>query len=139
MASIESIEGIGPANGASLRDAGVRSAEALLKQAGTKGGRKALAKETGINEKMILAWVNRADLMRIKGVSTQYSDLLEAAGVDSVKELSRRRPDNLTERMRIMNEQATAKGSSIVRRPPSLAEVERWVEQAKQMPAAVTH
>ncbi len=139
MATIESIEGIGPANGASLREAGVRTVEGLLKQAGAKAGRRALAKETGINEKMILGWANRADLMRIKGVSTQYSDLLEVAGVDSVKELARRRADNLTKAMVEANDKATAKGGSIVRRPPSLPEVERWIDQAKSMDAVITH
>ncbi len=139
MASIESIEGIGPANGAKLRDAGIRSCEALLKQAGAKAGRKALASQTGVNEKTILEWVNRADLMRIKGVSTQYSDLLEAAGVDTVKELAQRRPDNLAAKMKEVNDKAVAKGSSIVRRPPSMSEVEKWVAQAKKMKAAVSH
>lgn len=139
MASIESIEGIGPANGAKLRENGIRSSEALLKHAGGKAGRKSLAKESGINEKMILAWVNRADLMRIKGVSTQYSDLLEAAGVDTVKELARRRADNLATRMKDINDSAIAKGASIVRRPPSVSEVEKWIDQAKSMPPAVTY
>lgn len=139
MATIESIEGIGPANGKKLRAAGVQSVNALLQAGGAKSGRKALAKETGIKESMILGWVNRADLMRIKGVSTQYSDLLEAAGVDTVKELRKRKPANLAIKMKEVNDSAIAKGSSIVRRPPSLSEVEKWVAQAKDMKPGVSH
>lgn len=139
MTTIESIEGIGPANGDKLRSAGVRTTAALLEAAGAKSGRKALAKDTGIKESMILEWVNRADLMRIKGVSTQYSDLLEAAGVDTVKELRNRNVANLTAKMKEVNDAAIAKGSSIVRRPPSMSEVERWVGQAKKMTPGVSH
>ncbi len=139
MATIESIEGIGPANGKKLRAAGVQSVNALLQAGGAKSGRKALAKEVGIKESMILEWVNRADLMRIKGVSTQYSDLLEAAGVDTVKELRKRKPANLAAKMKEVNDSAIAKGSSIVRRPPSLSEVEKWVAQAKDMKPGVSY
>ena len=139
MATIESIEGIGPANGKKLRATGIQSVNALLQAGGAKTGRKALAKETGIKESMILEWVNRADLMRIKGVSTQYSDLLEAAGVDTVKELRNRNPANLAAKMKEVNDAAVAKGSSIVRRPPSVSEVEKWVAQAKEMKPGVSH
>ncbi len=139
MVTIESIEGIGPANGKKLRTAGVQSVNALLQAGGAKSGRKALAKETGMKESMILGWVNRADLMRIKGVSTQYSDLLEAAGVDTVKELRKRKPANLAAKMKEVNDSAIAKGSSIVRRPPSLSEVEKWVAQAKDMKPGVSY
>lgn len=139
MTSIESIEGIGPSNGKKLRAAGVQSVNALLQAGGAKSGRKALAKETGIKESSLLGWVNRADLMRIKGVSTQYSDLLEAAGVDTVKELRNRKPENLAVKMKNVNDAAVAKGSSIVRRPPSLSEVQKWVSQAKKMKPGVSH
>jgi len=139
MASLESIEGIGPANAKKLRSAGVRSADGLLKAGGSKKGRKAISSDCGIKERTILEWVNRADLMRIKGVSTQYSDLLEAAGVDTVKELSKRRPDNLTAKMGQVNDAAVAKGRSIVRRPPSQTEVEKWVAHAKKLRPAVSH
>lgn len=139
MATLESIEGIGPANAEKLRAAGVRSTDSLLKTGGTKKGRKEIAASSGIAERSILEWVNRADLMRVRGISTQYSDLLEAAGVDTVKELAKRRPDNLTAKMKQVNESAVAKGSSIVRRPPSQVEVEKWVAQAKKMKPAVSH
>mgnify|MGYP000562740492 CR=1 FL=1 len=139
MATLESIEGIGAANAKKLRAAGVKSTDSLLKTGGTKKGRKDLAASSGIGERSILEWVNRADLMRVKGVSTQYSDLLEASGVDTVKELAKRRPDNLTVKMKQVNDAAVAKGSSIVRRPPSQKEVEKWVAQAKKMKPAVSY
>lgn len=139
MASLEAIEGIGPANAKKLRGCGVRSCEGLLKKAGTKAGRKALAAESGVSESVVLEWANRADLMRIKGVSTQYSDLLEASGVDTVKELAQRNAENLAEKMLEVNNAAVKKGRSIVRRPPSVTEVTKWVAQAKKMKAAISH
>jgi len=134
MASIESIEGIGPANGKKLRAAGIRGTGSLLSSCCGKPGRKALASDTGISEGMILEWVNRADLMRIKGVSTQYSDLLEAAGVDTVKELRNRNAENLHAKMGEVNET-----KKLVRRPPSLGETQRWVAHAKELKPMVTH
>ena len=95
MASIDAIEGIGHKYATKLRKARVRTTEALLKAGATKKGRKDLAEATGLSDHQILEWVNRADLMRVKGVSRQYSDLLEAAGVDTVKELRNRKPANL--------------------------------------------
>ncbi|MDH3296201.1 MAG: DUF4332 domain-containing protein, partial [Acidimicrobiia bacterium] len=127
------------ANATKLRAAGVRSTDALLKSGGTKKGRKAIAEASGVAEKSVLGWVNRADLMRITGVSTQYSDLLEAAGVDTVKELAKRRPDNLAAKMKQVNDAAVAKGHGIVRRPPPQADVEKWVAQAKKLKPAVSH
>lgn len=134
MTNIVDIEGIGPVYAKKLTDAGIGTVEALLKEAGSAKGRKSLAESVGIDASRILEWVNRADLMRVKGVGSEYSDLLENAGVDSVKELATRRPDNLHAKMIEIN---TAK--KLVRRAPTLGEVERWVAEAKTMPAAVTH
>lgn len=134
MATIEEIEGIGPVNGKKLRSAGVRSTAALLKAGGDKAGRKALSESTGISPEMILEWVNRSDLMRVRGVGSEYSDLLEASGVDTVKELRTRRADNLHAKMAEVNA-----AKKLVRRPPSLGEVERWVEHAKTLDPAVAH
>jgi predicted flap endonuclease-1-like 5' DNA nuclease len=92
---IEKIEGIGPAFGANLQAAGIKTTEALLDKSKDPKGRKALAAETGIDESRILKWANMADLMRIKGVGEEYSELLEAAGVDTVKELKMRNAANL--------------------------------------------
>jgi predicted flap endonuclease-1-like 5' DNA nuclease len=102
--------------------------------AATKKGRVKLASSSGISEKLILEWVNLADLMRIKGVGEEYSDLLEEAGVDSVKELRNRRPDHLFEKMAEVNAK-----KRLVRRDPSLLEVKRWVAQAKKLKPVVTH
>ncbi len=140
MASIETIEGVGPAQGKKLRAAGIRSCEALLKRGAGKKGRKEIAEECGVPEKSVLEWVNRSDLMRIKGVGSEYSDLLEAAGVDTVKELRNRKPANLTEKMVEVNDAAIKKTKrSIVRRTPSNSEVERWVAHAKTLDPMVTH
>jgi len=140
MASIEEIEGIGPAYATRLRANNVRSCEALLKRGASKKGRSELAGATGFGEGSILEWVNRADLMRVKGVGSEYSDLLEAAGVDTVKELRNRNPANLTKRMADVNEAHIKKTrKSIVRRVPVESMVERWVVHAKQLPPVITH
>jgi predicted flap endonuclease-1-like 5' DNA nuclease len=140
MASIETIEGIGPANAKKLRAAGIRSCEALLKRGASKKGRNEVAEATGSAAATILEWVNRADLMRVKGVGSEYSDLLEAAGVDTVKELRRRSAANLTAKMIEVNEAAIKKTKkSIVRQVPAQSMVERWVAHAKTLPPVVTH
>lgn len=136
MASIETIEGIGSKYGKALRKAGIRSTNALLNEAGSKKGRKALAAASGCTESQLLEWVNRADLMRVRGVGEEYSDLLEQSGVDTVKELRNRKPANLHQKMIDTN---IAKKGRIVRRPPSLGEVERWVAHAKQLDPMITH
>jgi predicted flap endonuclease-1-like 5' DNA nuclease len=136
MAKIETIEGIGAKHRTQLAKAGVSTTQGLLKSAGDKKGRKALAAASGCTEHQILGWVNRADLMRVRGVGEEYSDLLEASGVDTVKELRNRKPVNLHEKMLAVN---TAKKNRLVRRPPSLSEVERWVAHAKELKPAVTH
>ena len=134
MTNIIDIEGIGPKYAEALTAAGVKTTEALLKSAGSAAGRKELAAQTKIDDGKILEWVNRADLMRIKGVGSEFSDLLEAAGVDTVKELATRRADNLHAKMLEVN---TAK--NLVRRAPTANEVTAWVAEAKTLPQAVTH
>ena len=140
MASIEEIEGIGPAYAKKLRANGVKTCEALLKHGATRKGRNDLAAATGFDAKTLLEWVNRADLMRVKGVGSEYSDLLEAAGVDTVKELRNRKPANLTAKMAEVNEAHIKKTKkSIVRRVPAESMVERWVAHAKTLPPVVKH
>ncbi len=135
MASIESIEGIGATYAKRLRAAGVGSTEALLRKGSGKKGREALAQELGLSSGAVLEWVNRADLMRVKGVGSEYSDLLEAAGVDSVKELRNRNAANLTAKLAEVNDLAIKKRKkSIVRRVPAESVVERWVAHAKRLP-----
>ena len=134
MASISAIEGIGPVYAEKLADAGIKTTEKLLKDGASRKGRGEIAKATGIDEKRILRWVNMSDLFRIKGVGEEYSDLLEAAGVDTVKELRNRNAGNLTKKMEEVNEE-----KKLVRQVPNLAKVEDWVGQAKEMEPMVTY
>jgi predicted flap endonuclease-1-like 5' DNA nuclease len=131
---IAKIEGIGAKFSKTLKKSGVRTTKGLLKTAATKKGRQKLAASSGISEKLILEWVNLADLMRIKGVGEEYSDLLEEAGVDSVKELRNRVPVNLFNKMAEVNAK-----KRLVRREPSLKEVKKWVAQSKKLKPVVTH
>lgn len=132
--SIEKIEGIGPKTGAALRNAGIRTVQGLLEAGCDKKSRKSLADRTGISESRILKCVNMADLFRIKGVASQYAELLECAGVDTVNELKHRNAENLAAKMAAVNEE-----KKLVRRPPSVAVVSSWVSQAKQLPAKVLY
>ncbi|MGD8603919.1 MAG: DUF4332 domain-containing protein [Anaerolineales bacterium] len=134
MPRIIDIEGVGQFYAQKLQAIGIRTTERLLKVAGAKRGRQDLAQQTGISEKLILEWVNLSDLMRIKGVGEEYSDLLEEAGVDSVKELRNRVPANLHQKLLETN-----KVKKLVRRVPSFKEVRRWVQEAKVIPPVVTH
>jgi predicted flap endonuclease-1-like 5' DNA nuclease len=134
MASIDAIEGIGHKHATSLRKAGVRTTEALLKAGATRKGRHGLAEATGLSDHLIVEWVNRADLMRVKGVGEEYSDLLEAAGVDTVRELRRRNAVNLLGAMVDVNAK-----KRLVRRLPTLSMVERWVDHAKSLEPVDTY
>ncbi len=131
---IETIEGIGPAYAKKLRANGIKTTEGLLKKGADKKGRAAIAEASKIDETLILNWVNRADLMRVKGVGEEYSDLLEAAGVDTVKELRNRKPANLHAKMLEVNA-----AKKLARRPPSVSMVERWVAAAKELPPVVKY
>jgi predicted flap endonuclease-1-like 5' DNA nuclease len=134
MATISDIEGIGAAYAAKLRKAGVRSTNELLKAGATKKGRAELAKATGFDAKTILEWVNRADLFRVKGIGAQYSDLLEAAGVDTVLELAKRKPEALLETLIKVNEKKNK-----VNQVPGLSNVKAWVKSAKSLKRAVEY
>ena len=134
MATLSDIEGIGSAYSAKLQKAGVRGTNGLLKIGGTKKGRQELAKATGFNAKTILDWVNRADLLRVKGIGTQYSDLLEAAGVDTVVELAKRNPEALLASMVKSNEK-----KNLVNQMPALSKVKEWVKNAKALKRAVEY
>ncbi len=132
---IEEIEGIGPAYGAKLAELGVATSEALLERGASAAGRAGLAESSGISGTLILEWVNHVDLMRIDGVGSEYSDLLEAAGVDSPPELAQRNAANLA----ITLQEVVAARPGIVRRIPSEAEVAGWIAQAQMLPKVVTH
>ncbi|NLX81939.1 MAG: DUF4332 domain-containing protein [Proteiniphilum sp.] len=131
---IEEIEGIGPVMGEKLREAGITTTDKLLESTLTPKQRKDLAESTGISLKLILKFANMADLFRITGVGQEYAELLEAAGVDTVPELAQRNAENLTAKMEEVNEE-----KSLVRRTPSLTSVEKWVEEAKNLPRALTY
>ena len=134
MASVIDIEGIGEIYSQKLHDAGVGSTEALLQQGATPNGRKELADKTGISDRLILKWVNRADLFRVKGIGEQYSDLLAAAGVETVLELAQRRPDHLHQKMVETNE-----AKRLVRVVPGPEQVAEWVQQAQKLPRVVSY
>ena len=134
MAKIVDIEGIGPIYANKLVEAGVRTTGALLKAGATPKGRQALVEKTGIAHALILEWVNLADLFRIKGVGEEYSDLLEEAGVDTVKELAQRNADNLYTKIVEVNA-----SKELVRKLPSSKQVADWVAQAKALPRAVEY
>jgi predicted flap endonuclease-1-like 5' DNA nuclease len=132
--NIEKIEGIGPKLGEALRNAGIRTVDDLLDAGADKNSRVTLAEKTGISETRILKCVNMADLFRINGVAGQYAELLEAAGVDTVKELKQRNAENLAAKMSEVN---TAK--NLVRRPPSATIVRDWISQAQKLPGKISH
>jgi predicted flap endonuclease-1-like 5' DNA nuclease len=134
MPKIVDIEGIGPVYAKKLADAGIKTTDDLLKAGATAKGRDELAKKTGIDHKLVLEWVNRADLYRIEGVGSEYSDLLEQAGVDTVVELGKRVPENLHAKMLEVNGV-----KKLVRRPPPLSSVKDWVEQAKKLGRVVEY
>jgi uncharacterized membrane protein HdeD (DUF308 family)/predicted flap endonuclease-1-like 5' DNA nuclease len=131
---IEYVEGIGPAYGAKLRAIGIATPLDLLSKGATRKGRELIVKATGITMALILKWVNHTDLFRVKGVGSEYADLLEVAGVDTVVELSRRKPTNLHAKMVEMNET-----KKLVRKLPTEAQVEDWVAQAKQLGRVVMY
>jgi len=132
MASILKIEGIGDVYRTKLISYGIRTVEALLKEGSTPSGREKIALGTSISERLILEWVNHADLWRIKGVGEEYSDLLEEAGVDTVVELAQRVPANLYAKLTEVN-----RFKKLVRRLPSERQVADWVNQAKMLPRGV--
>ena len=134
MAKLFNIEGIGSKFVETLQNIGIHSTERLLLIASHKQGRHDLALQTDIPETLILEWVNLADLIRIKGIGEEYSDLLEKAGVDTIKELRNRNPKNLYETLRRINAE-----KQLVRRLPSLIDVEQWVKEAKTLKPLVTH
>jgi predicted flap endonuclease-1-like 5' DNA nuclease len=128
------IEGIGPAFAAKLSKAGVRSVEGLLKAGATEKGRKEISAASGVAPKLVLEWVNHADLYRIKGVGSEYSDLLEEAGVDTVVELSKRTPENLYAKM-----VEVSKKKNMVNKLPGVKQVKKWIDQAKKLPRVVSY
>ena len=128
------IQGIGPAYAEKLEKAGIHKVSQLLEKGKTAKGRKELEDETGIRHDLILTWVNHADLFRVKGVGPQFAELLEAAGVDTVKEFAHRNAQNLEAKMKEVNEKEHR-----TRRVPTAAELQKMIDHAKELPAEVTY
>ncbi|HLF46063.1 MAG TPA: DUF4332 domain-containing protein [Chitinophagaceae bacterium] len=131
---IKQIEGIGTTYGERLTGLEIKTTEDLLIKAGTKSARQHLAEKTGIPESLILTWVNHADLMRIEGVAGQFSELMEAAGVDTVKELALRNPENLYAKMQEVNNEFGLSG-----KVPSVQSLTQLIKRAKELDQKVFH
>jgi predicted flap endonuclease-1-like 5' DNA nuclease len=118
----------GPDIAQRLKAVGIRTTDKLLEAANGPKERKLLAERTGLDEKRILSWANMADRMRIKGVGADYAGLLQAAGVDTVKELKYRNPAKLAKAMAEANARRR-----LARVLPSDSAVVRWIEHAKRL------
>ncbi len=128
------VEGIGAVYAGKLKEVGVDSPQSLLERGATPKGRKELADSTGISSHLVLKWINHVDLFRISGLGSEYADLLEASGVDTVPELAQRNPGNLYKKVIEVNEE-----KHLVRRAPSQSQIEDWVNQAKQLPRVISY
>ena len=134
MAKLSTVEGIGKKFAEKLAAAGVATTNVLLDKGATPKGRKEIAEATGISGKLILEWINHVDLFRVKGVSEEYADLLEEAGVDTIPELAQRNTANLYQKMVEVNA-----AKKLVRRMPSENQVGDWVAQAKTLPRKIKY
>lgn len=134
MPPLTKVEAIGVAYAEKLRNAGVSTADELLRLGASARGRKEIASKSGISETLILQWVSHVDLFRLHGVGEEYAALLEAAGVGTMAELATRDPDQVAERLAVVNAE-----QHIVRQLPAVATVRAWVAQAKTLPRVVTH
>jgi predicted flap endonuclease-1-like 5' DNA nuclease len=132
--TISNIEGIGPVYAAKLKEAGIRSVSSLLKKCASKTGRKEVAHKTEIEESILLKWTNMADLYRVRGIGSEYAELLEKSGVDTVKELRTRVPLNLHEKISAINSD-----KKLVRVLPSLKKIESFVSEAKKLEPIITY
>ncbi len=128
------IEGIGDVYAEKLIAAGINKVSELLEKCAAPKGRKALAEATGISEKLILKWTNHADLFRINGVGPQFAELLEAAGVDTVKEFRHRVAENLQPKL-----EETNAAKNICNRVPAVSEIQKMIDQAKELEPKVTY
>lgn len=134
MPKLTEIEGVGETFAGKLAEAGVHTTDELLDKGSTPAGRKSIAEAAGLSDKQVLGWVNRVDLFRVKGVGSEYADLLEAAGVDTVPELAQRNPENLATKMTELNAE-----KKLVRALPTQDHVSDWIEQAKKLPRKINY
>ena len=128
------MEGIGQVYSEKLKNIGLISCLDLLKAGASRKGREEIAEKSGISGKLILKWVNHVDLYRIQGIGSEYADLLEASGVDTVIELAQRNPGNLYAKMTEVNSTR-----QLVRKLPSAEQVDEWIQQAKELPRMITY
>ena len=134
MAKLSDIEGIGETYAAKLKESGIATLEKLLEAGATPAGRVKVAKESEISEKLILTWVNKADLSRVKGISSQYADLLEFSNVNTIPQLATRNAENLVAKMEEVNTER-----NLVRKVPVLSQVKSWIAQAKELPRVLEY
>lgn len=131
---IEDIEGIGPSYTQKLAAVGIRTTADLLKQCASGPGRQTVAGKTGVSDVLLLKWVNLADLMRIPGIGSEFSELLEGSGVDTVRELRNRNADNLAAKLKEVN-----RARRLTRLTPSPKSVARWIRHAQELPPMITY
>jgi predicted flap endonuclease-1-like 5' DNA nuclease len=134
MTKLTNIEGVGEAYARKLRAADISSITKLLEEGATPKGRKKIAIQSGLSDTLISKWVNHADLFRVKGIGSEYAELLEISGVDTVVELAQRNPTNLHQKMTSVNQE-----KRLVRKLPALVQVEKWVTQAKKLPRVIKY
>lgn len=128
------IEGVGDSYAAKLNAAGIDTVEQYLEACANPKGRQEMADKTGISGKLILKWANHADLFRIPGVGPQFAELLEAAGVDTVKELRHRNAESLAAKLEAIDQE-----KHLTRRVPSVKEIEKMIEAAKALDPVMTY
>lgn len=131
---IQDIEGIGPTYSKILVAQGISTSDDLLETCGSRKGRKELAKNTSLSESNILKWVNMCDLFRINGVASQFAELLEGSGIDTIKELRTRNAENLAEKMKQVNNK-----KHLCKMTPSANTITQWIEQAKDLQPMVSY
>ena len=134
MRKLTEIEGVSTVFAQKLKDCGCGTPDVFLKRCATRKGRKDVAAESGISETLILKWANRVDLARVRGIGEQYSDLLEASGVDTVPELSKRNAANLYQKMLEVNG-----FRRLVRKLPTEAQVATWIKTAEGLPRVMEY
>ncbi len=131
---IEDIEGIGPSYAQKLAVVGIQTTADLLKQCASGPGRQSVAAKTGVSDALLLKWVNLADLMRIPGIGSEFSELLEGSGVDTVRELRNRNADNLAAKLKEVN-----RARRLTRMTPGPKSVAKWIQHARQLPPIITY
>lgn len=131
---INEIEGIGPSYAQKLEAAKIKTTNDLLELCKNPKGRASVSTTSGVSETQLLKWTNLADLMRVSGIGSEYSELLEAAGVDTVKELRNRNPENLAAKMKEVNAV-----KHLCRVTPGAETVGKWVAGAAKLPPVITY